>query len=115
MSLTDKQQKFVDLYNGNATETAEMCGYSNPSQAGARLLKHVGICRGIQERRANEIKPFILDRQGRQKLWTDIALSADEATKDRLKASELLGKSEGDFLDRVENTGEVSISIRWAE
>jgi hypothetical protein len=30
--------------------------------------------------------------------------------KDRLKASELLGKSEGDFLDRVEHSGEIAIT-----
>jgi phage terminase small subunit len=99
--LTDKQQKFVALYNGNATETAEMCGYSNPRIAGQRCLKHVAICNLIQEKRAQEVKPFVLDRQGRQKLWTEIAQSADESTKDRLKASELLARSEGDFLDRV--------------
>ena len=35
--------------------------------------------------------------------------------KDRLKASELLGKSEGDFLDRVENSGEVKLTIKWGD
>ena len=115
MALTDKQQKFVELYNGNATETAQMCGYSHPREAGTRCMKNVAICRLIQEKRAKELKPLILDRQGRQKLWTDIALSADEATKDRLRATELLGKSEGDFLDRVHQTGDIDIKIRWSD
>ena len=103
MALTDKQQRFVELWTGNATETATLAGYADARNAGLRCLKNADICRQIKEKRAKELKPLILDRQGRQKLWTDIALSADEATKDRLKASELLGKSEGDFLDRVQN------------
>lgn len=31
--------------------------------------------------------------------------------RERLKASELLGKSEGDFLDRVEQGGEMVVRV----
>ena len=102
MALTDKHQKFVDLWTGNATETATLAGYADARNAGKRALKNAYICTQIKEKRAKELKPLIMDRYDRQKLWTDIAKMESEATKDRLKASELLGRSEGDFLDRLE-------------
>lgn len=113
--LTDKQLKFVELYNGNATETAKIVGYADARNAGKRLLKDAYIYTQIQERRAKEIKPLIMDRIARQKLWSELAQDNDLKPLERLKASELLGKSEGDFLDRVENSGEITLNIKWSE
>jgi len=113
--LTDKQEKFVDLWNGNATVTAAACGYSNPKQAGSRLLKNVDISRRISERRVQEAQTGIMSRQERQQFWTDTVKSSDEDIKDKLRASELLGKSEGDFFERVEQSGEVKLKIQWAK
>ncbi len=39
----------------------------------------------------------------------------EQDIKHRLKASELLARSEGDFLDRVEHTGDIELCIRWAD
>ena len=51
----------------------------------------------------------ILTRDERQPLWSDIALGRgiykDTAVRDRLRASELLGRSQGNFVDRHEHTG----------
>lgn len=46
--------------------------------------------------------PTIATRLERQEFWTSVLRSEDESMKDRLKAAELLGKSEGDFLERIE-------------
>ena len=50
-----------------------------------------------------------MDRESRQELWTMIALDKEERTDTRLRASELLGKSEGDFIDRHELSGSIAI------
>ena len=113
--LTDKQLRFVELYNGNATEAAKLAGYKSPREAGTRCMRDVAICRLIQDRRSQEIKPQIKDRQARQKFWSDAMDDEERDFRDRLKASELLGKSEGDFLDRVENSGEITLNIKWSE
>ena len=113
--LSDKQLRFVELYNGNATDTAKLVGYSRPDVAGTRLLKDVRICKAIQDKRSQEIHSDIMDRIALQKLWTGLALSEEEETRDRLKASEHLAKSQGLFLDRVENSGEISLNIKWAD
>ncbi len=102
--LTPQQKRFVDAYQGNATEAAIAAGYSAKTARaqGARLLTKVDIAKAIEKRSERDAKTTIADRQKRQEFWT--AVMGDEKMKmqDRLKASELLGKSEGDFLERFE-------------
>lgn len=105
--LTAKQQRFVDAYDGNATKAAIAAGYSEKTAyaIGQSNLKKVEIIAAIKARETARTTPLIMTRQQRQELWTKIALDANEQTRDRLKASELLGKSEADFIERQEISG----------
>ena len=82
--LSMKQKAFVEAYNGNGRETAIMVGYSEKTadSIASRLLSMVKVKLAIDERVARENK--------------------DMVASDRLKASELLGRSEADFTDRKE-------------
>lgn len=110
-SLSPMQQRFVDLYSGNATEAALKAGYSAKTaySMGNRLLKKVEIIKAIKERETKEITPLIATRKDRQKFWTDVMSNPDEDMKNRLKASELLGKSEADFTEKIQATGTMQI------
>ena len=102
--LNAKRQAFVDAWEGNATAAALAAGYS-PKTAysqGQRLSKIVEVQEAIKAREAQRLAPTIATRQERQEFWTSVLRNENEAMKDRLKAAELLGKSEGDFLERVE-------------
>ena len=107
MALTVKQQAFVEAYCGNATEAALQAGYSPKTAAfiGAENLKKPKINVAIKEREDKRLSPLIAKREERQEFWT--SMMRDKTRKDdiRLKASELLAKSEGDFLERRELTG----------
>ena len=105
--LTAKQQRFVDAYDGNATKAAIAAGYSEKTaySAGQRLLKNDEILTAIQERENRRIQHLIMTREERQIMWSEIARDKGERTQDRLKASELLGKSEADFVERQEISG----------
>lgn len=107
--LTDRQQKFIACYAGNATEAAEMAGYSAAERAGVRNMKDVRICQAIEERRAKELTPQIASRQERQKFWTDTMRDTAEDIRNRLKAAELLGKSEADFTENRNVSGAITI------
>ncbi len=102
--LTVQQRRFVDAYQGNATEAAIAAGYSKKTAAeqASRLLKNVKIAKAIEKRAKRDAKPTIADRQKRQEFWTAVMGDKNEKMMERLKASELLGKSEGDFLERFE-------------
>lgn len=102
MNMTGKQAKFISEYTKdfNATQAAIRAGYS-PKTAysiGQRLLKNVEVQAVMKEHR----KKFIADRETRQKFWTDTMLDKNEDMKNRLRASELLAKSECDFIERAE-------------
>jgi len=111
--LTTKQQRFVDFYDGNATEACRKAGYKGSentlkSVASKNMTKH-DIISAIESRERLSKEKAIMDRESRQELWTMIALDKEERTDTRLRASELLGKSEGDFIDRHELSGSIAI------
>tara|TARA_R100000458_G_C8270933_1_gene245655 strand:- start:1933 stop:2343 length:411 start_codon:yes stop_codon:yes gene_type:complete len=102
IELTPKQQRFVELYDGNATATARRAGYSEKTaeQQGCRLLRNVKVSEAIRHRENEEKHIRIADRTSRQKFWTKIMDDESESMRERLKASELLGRSEADFVER---------------
>ena len=111
--MTPKQRRFVELYNGNATEAAIAAGYSRKTarSIGQRILTNVDIAEAIKAREDKELRHFIANREERQRLWTEIMNDPEMKTSDRLRASELLGRSEGDFIERqaVELSGSVNV------
>ena len=106
MTLTVKQQRFVECYNGNATEAAIQAGYS-PKWAhkfASNLMgKNRQIADAIKEREGKRVNSLIATREERQSFWTAIMRDEETELKDRLRASELLAKSEADFLERFTN------------
>jgi phage terminase small subunit len=113
MALTAKQRAFVEAYAGNATEAAIAAGYS-PRWAGSnadKLLKNTKIQQAIKEREPQRLAPLIWSREQRQKFWSQVANDPEQDMRDRLRASELLGKSECDFSDRLRLDGSVEVNI----
>lgn len=113
MALTSKQKKFVASYTGNATEAARLAGYSGTdatlAQVGSENLRKPEIAAAIDARETRQTGKLIATREERQAFWTAVLLDVSEAMAMRLKASELLGKSQADFLDRVEVTGKLTL------
>jgi len=99
--LTPKQQRFVDFYDGNATQAAEKAGYKHPRQVGSENLSKPYIQAALKVRETERNKKTIADREERQEFWTTTFRDDEVALRDRLRASELLGKSEADFIERL--------------
>lgn len=105
MTLTPRQKRFVELFDGNATEAARAAGFKNPNVYSNDLMKKPEIVAAIQAREKERNADGIMTREQRQIFWTMIARDTSQKTTDRLRASELLAKSEGDFIERKELTG----------
>jgi len=107
--LSEKQRLFVDAFKGNATKAAEAAGYKNPTVVGSQNMHKPEIIQAIRERDdkiQDKIdrsgKQFIIaTRKERQEFWSDTMKDEKYDIQQRLKASELLGKSEADFVDRL--------------
>jgi len=101
-TLTPKQQKYVDTFDGNVLASSKRAGISLTY---AKRLHNdpqfPHVQRALADRILVERKDTILDRQGLQEFWTNLMV-AGERDSDRLKASELLAKSLTMFTNRTE-------------
>lgn len=136
--LTLKQKKFADEYiiSGNATEAAIKAGYAKRAayQQGAENLKKPHIKTYIAERLEAINSAKIADQEevlqyltavmrGQSKSAVVVVEGLGEGLsearlinktpdeKDRIKAAELLGKRYGAFTEKVDISGDMSLSI----
>lgn len=102
MALNSRQRKFADAYSGNAKEAAIAAGYSakTAKAQGSRLLAQPEVAAAIRAREDVEGAATIANRRQRQEFWTQVMRDEKIDIALRLRASELLAKSEGDFLER---------------
>jgi phage terminase small subunit len=111
--LTGKQKKFVELYQGNGAEAARLAGYSGNEDVlksiAAENLTKPYILQEIQNRQTKDLAPIIATRIKRQEFWSKIMDDRSEEMTNRLRASELLGKSECDFLTKIEHSGNIGL------
>ena len=99
---TVKQQRLIDSFAGNIKEAAEKAeisyGYAR------QLLTKPNMLEAIQSRQDTEVRRRrIATRQERQRFWTRTMTDESVSMGDRLRASELLGKSEADFVDVIKS------------
>ena len=108
---------FVREYakSGNATKAAIAAGYSTRTSyaQGCRLLKNAEVREALASLAAKVEAADIADITWLRRHWTAIAKGEVQGPdwKDRIKCSELLGKSLGAFLDRIEHSGKVEGSL----
>ena len=116
--LTRKQRRFIDAYmgeaKGNGTMAATLAGYAGSyqtlSSVACGLLKNPNIQRAMAQ--VAEDDPLIATRCDRQRFWTQVMGDGEAEMKDRLKASELLGKTQADFVERREVVGSAAVEHR---
>ncbi len=97
---TPRQQLLLDHYMSdskrNATEAARKAGYKNPRQDGSRIVRQFQHL--IDSKVAEQTQEFGL---AADKVLSELALIAtDPASKDRLRALEILAKINGLMSDK---------------
>jgi hypothetical protein len=110
--LTIKQQRFVDVYDGDIKNAAVKAGLAYPYCR--RLMTFGYIKSAIRNREDTKRNNKIATRQERQEFWTKIMrgkVSKSLSNGDKMRASELLGKSEMDFVEKTVVEGEVKHTI----
>ena len=113
--INAKQKKFADEYiiTGNAEKSALTAGYSkNYSRAQAhKLLANVGIKKYMDERLKEIDDANIATEKEIKEFWTNMFRDEDQRTSERLKASELLAKTNGMFIDKVSLEGSLDNNV----
>ena len=120
--LTSKEDRFCTLVavEGLSQRQAYRRAYTSHASdkaadvSASRLANKAKIRLRLEELRAIVISPAIADRDERLRMWSEMARDNDLKPIDRLRASELLAKAEGDFIQRVETTG-VTATVALSE
>ena len=112
--LTLKQQKFLEAIPGadSLSDAARKAGYTNRPDTAARQAMDNSVVREAVRAKMEEMRQSVgLTAMDRRRLWQQIALDDTQSTKDRLKASELSARADGDFLDRLQLSGDPSAPV----
>ena len=111
--LTPKQKAFCQSYagNGNATESARLAGYSEKTakEIGAENLTKPNIAEYIASLAAISENKRIATATERQEFWTSVMRGDVEVNDKQLKAADSLGKAQGDFITKLEVSGEIKL------
>ena len=111
--LTPKQKAFCQFYagNGNATESARLAGYSEKTakEIGAENLTKPNIAEYIASLAAISENKRIATATERQEFWTSVMRGDVEVNDKQLKAADSLGKAQGDFITKLEVSGEIKL------
>ena len=110
--LTLKQRLFVEAYTGeargNATQAARLAGYRGNdktlAQVGKENLRKPTIANAIKPRLEDLVGTVVLGRVELQSLWTKWALDESATKNERVRATELLARSQGLFIEKREVT-----------
>jgi len=112
--LSTKQQRFVDFFNGNATEAARLAGYSGSETVlgvvGVKNIRNGKIAAAIQAKEAKFKKGKIKTLEEIQTFWTDTIDDTEENMQNRLKAAADLTKAKGGFIERAIVDTNITIS-----
>ena len=116
-NLTARQRAFVDAYSGNATQAAIVAGYSTRTARaiGRENLTKPDIVKAIQEREEARRNVLIMNREERMALLTMIARNANEGTKERIRAVDVLNKMSGEYLEHMEVKQDSVWVCKWQD
>lgn len=111
--MNQRRRAFCENYLkcGNAAEAARRAGYSEKAakSVGQRLLTYDDVQAYINERNVELKAQNTASIDEIRAFWTATMRSSREATRDKLKASELLARTYGAFVERVEATEQISV------
>lgn len=118
--MNQRKRAFCEAYliGGNATQAAIAAGYS-PKTArsqGQRLLTFADVKEYLDQRNQEISEENTAQMEEVRQFWTATMRDQNIKPTDRLKASELLAKTYGAFLDRVHEEISVADTVdAWIE
>ena len=119
LKLNARQKAFCEYYvaSGNATESARKAGYSEKTanRIASENLSKLDIKKYIEELNKKAKDSRIMSMLEIKEFWSEAIKNSDNKMADRLKASELLAKTNGAFLEKVEVSGEIKNKNPFAE
>ena len=113
--MNDRQRAFCQYYaaDPDGTAAAIKAGYSKRTAAAiaSENLRKPELLDFIKELQAEAEAARVADLVEVKRFWTETMRDEEQRVEFRLKASELLAKSSGEFVQRVDLTAQVAAEV----
>ncbi len=117
-TLTEEEyeQAVLNLVNGgmDVVSASKMCGVENPEVFATKLMKKSSFIKAVEETAQSE-DLLVQSKKQRQRFWGRVMSDEDVDPRARLRASELLAKSESDFVDNINVTFSPEVLLKRIE
>ncbi len=108
--LTAKQEQFVqNIIQGMSQADAYRSAYNTKRMSdnsvyvnASKLVADAKVALRLSELRNELAKPSIMSAQERLEWLTQLILSEEESTTDKLKAADIMNKMQGEYVQKVE-------------
>lgn len=118
LKLTIKQRRFSELYveTGNATQSYIDAGYKASTRnvaevEGFKLLRNPKIKQAIEYLNKKIEDESIAGMVEVKQFWTQMMRAIHVEDKDKLKASELIARTNGAFIEKIEHSGNINSEV----
>jgi phage terminase small subunit len=123
--LTAKQEAFVhNIIQGMSQADAYRSAYDAKKMSdktiwenASRLMANDKVTARLTELRNELAKPSIMSAQERLEWLTQLIMSNDESTTDKLRAADIMNKMQGEYTQKIEADvkSEVTINIELSD
>ena len=117
--LTTKQEDFAkNIIEGMSQADAYRSAYDTKRMSdnaiyreASLLMSNPKVAQRIKELREELAKPSIMSAQERLEWLTQLILSKDESTTDKLRAADIMNRMQGEYVQKVETEFKNAINI----
>ena len=111
LKLNVRQKAFCEFYvaSGNATESAIKAGYREQTArvTASKILTKANIQEYVKELQEKAKTSRIMTSIERREFLTELIKNGNEKAADRLKALDILNKMDGEYMEKIQMTGEI--------
>lgn len=111
LKLNVRQKAFCEFYvaSGNATESAIKAGYKEQTSriTASKILTKANIQEYVKELQEKAKTSRIMTAIERREFLTEFIKNGNEKAADRLKALDILNKMDGEYMEKIQMTGEI--------
>lgn len=118
--MNEKQKRFAIEYakTGNGTQSyktafGQHVTYGAAAVEASKLIKNPKVMEYIDKLNQDIIDDSIADMMEVQRFWTETMRSKAHRMADRLDASDKIARSNGAYLERVEQSGQIDLKVEW--
>ena len=102
--FTEKERAVINLVAAGVNDVVKACrmvGYDNPAEKAQELLSRDDFYLAIEKSADPEADVVVKSQTARKRFWARIMNDPETSPKYKIRASELLAKASGDFVDQV--------------